>query len=171
MRAGPREVVFNMHFNKQPGPGTALCTNIQAGIRFKEDGEVIRFVTGGNQLRIRGFEIPPGEPSYSASMEYTFDEDVELMSFMPHMHLRGKAALYEITYPDGRHETLLHVPEVRFPTGSTRTSSRTARSFPRARCYGSRSGGTTPRTTRTTRTPRRALRGDCRRTPRCHRAT
>jgi len=114
MRAGPRQVMFNMHFNKQPGPGTGLCTNIQAGIRFKKDGEVIKYVTGGDQLRIRGFEIPAGDPSYSASMEYTFEEDVELMSFMPHMHLRGKAALYEVTYPDGRHETLLHVPNYDF---------------------------------------------------------
>ena len=46
--------------------------------------------------------------------EYTFDEDVELLSFMPHMHLRGKAALYEITYPDGEHEVLLHVPKYDF---------------------------------------------------------
>jgi hypothetical protein len=114
MRAGPREVMFNMHFNKQSGPGTAMCTNIQAGIRFKPDGEVIRYVTGGDGLRIRDFEIPAGESSYSASMEYTFEEDVELMSFMPHMHLRGKAALYEITYPDGQHETLLHVPDYDF---------------------------------------------------------
>jgi hypothetical protein len=114
MRAGPREVNFNMHFNKQPGSGTALCTNIQAGIRFKPEGEVIRYVTGGDNLRIRGFEIPAGASSYSASMEYTFQEDVELRSFMPHMHLRGKAALYEITYPDGRHETLLHVPKYDF---------------------------------------------------------
>jgi mono/diheme cytochrome c family protein len=113
-RAGPREVVFNMHFNKEPGPGTALCTNIQAGIRFKQDGEVIRHVTRGEDLRIRGFSIPPGDPSYSASTEYTFEEDVELMSFMPHMHLRGKAALYEVTYPDGKHETLLHVPKYDF---------------------------------------------------------
>ncbi len=113
-RAGPRQVVFNMHFNKEPGPGTALCTNIEAGIRFKDDGEVIRYVTGGEDLRIRGFEIPAGESSYSASMEYTFEEEVELMSFMPHMHLRGKAALYELTYPDGRHRTLLHVPKYDF---------------------------------------------------------
>jgi mono/diheme cytochrome c family protein len=113
-RAGPRRVMFNMHFNKEPGPGTAMCTNIQAGIRFKQDGEVIRYVTGGDQLRIRGWEIPAGESAYSASMEYTFEEDVELMSFMPHMHLRGKAALYEVEYPDGRHETLLHVPNYDF---------------------------------------------------------
>ena len=113
-RAGPRQVVFNMHFNKGPGPGTALCTNIQAGIRFKKEGEVIRHITQGDELRIRGISIPPGNSSYSASTEYTFEQDVELMSFMPHMHLRGKAALYEITYPDGRHETLLHVPRYDF---------------------------------------------------------
>jgi mono/diheme cytochrome c family protein len=113
-RAGPRQVMFNMHFNKEPGPGTALCTNIQAGIRFKHQGEVIRHITRGEELRIRGISIPAGDPSYSASLEYTFEEDVELKSFMPHMHLRGKAALYEVTYPDGRHETLLHVPKYDF---------------------------------------------------------
>jgi hypothetical protein len=114
MRAGPREVLFRMHFNKEPGPGTALCTNIQAGIRFKQDGEVIRHITSGDNLRIRDWRIPPGASSYSASMEYTFEEDVELLGFMPHMHLRGKAALYEATYPDGSHETLLHVPDYDF---------------------------------------------------------
>jgi len=114
LEAGPRTINFNMHFNKPTGPGTALCTDIQAGIRFKPDGEVIRFVTGGDNLRIRGFKIPAGASSYSASMEYTFEEDVELRSFMPHMHLRGKAALYEITYPDGQHEILLHVPDYDF---------------------------------------------------------
>jgi mono/diheme cytochrome c family protein len=114
MRAGPREVTFNMHFNKEPGPGTALCTNIQAGIRFKPEGEVITHVTDGEDLFIRPIEIPAGASSHSESREYTFEEDVEILSFMPHMHLRGKAAQYEITYPDGRHETLLHVPKYDF---------------------------------------------------------
>jgi hypothetical protein len=113
-RAGPRTLMFNMHFNKEPGPGTALCTNIQAGIRFKPEGEVITHVTDGEDLYIRPILIPAGASSYSASREYTFEEDVEILSFLPHMHLRGKAALYEITYPDGRHETLLHVPRYDF---------------------------------------------------------
>ena len=113
-RAGPREIEFRMHFNKAPGPGTALCTNIQAGITFKEPGEVIRHVTGGDSLLIRDILIPAGAESHAASREYVFEEDVEILRFMPHMHLRGKAALYEITYPDGKHETLLHVPEYEF---------------------------------------------------------
>ncbi len=114
LRAGPREINFNMHYNKTPGPGTAVCSNVKVGITFKEPGEVIKYVTGGNGLFIRPIVIPPGAPSYSASREYTFEEDVEILRFMPHMHLRGKAALYEVTYPDGRHETLLHVPNYAF---------------------------------------------------------
>ncbi|HET9947632.1 MAG TPA: hypothetical protein VFQ22_01780 [Longimicrobiales bacterium] len=114
MRRGPRQVMFNMHFNKEPGPGTALCTNIQAGIRFKPEGEIIRHLVEGEDLYIRPIHIPAGAPSYSASREYVFEEDAEILSFMPHMHLRGAAALYELTYPDGRHRTLLHVPDYDF---------------------------------------------------------
>jgi hypothetical protein len=114
LRAGDRTVTFNMHYNKPPGPGTATCDDTEVGIRFMEDGEVIRYLTGGDNLTIRDFKIPAGHPSYSASMIYEFDRDVYLRSFMPHMHLRGKAALYELTYPDGRHETLLHVPKYDF---------------------------------------------------------
>ncbi|MBM4183166.1 MAG: hypothetical protein FJ207_02960 [Gemmatimonadetes bacterium] len=114
LRAGTRNLIFNMHFNKEPGPGTALCTNIQAGIRFKPEGEVITHVTDGEDLYIRPIQIPAGASSYSASREYAFEDDVEILSFLPHMHLRGKAAQYEITYPDGRHETLLHVPKYDF---------------------------------------------------------
>ncbi|HIF05790.1 MAG TPA: hypothetical protein EYQ64_02235 [Gemmatimonadetes bacterium] len=114
LRAGPRDINFNMHYNKTPGPGTAVCSNVKVGITFKEPGDVIRHVTGGNGLFIRPIAIPAGASSYSASREYVFEEDVEILSFMPHMHLRGKAAQYEITYPDGRHETLLHVPNYAF---------------------------------------------------------
>jgi len=116
LRSGPREIMFNMHYNKEPGPGTGVCSNIKAGITFKKDGDVIHHVTGGDQLWMNpaSLLIPAGDPSYSQSIEYEFEEDVEILSFMPHMHLRGKAALYEITYPDGRHETLLHVPKYEF---------------------------------------------------------
>jgi hypothetical protein len=45
---------------------------------------------------------------------YTFARDVELISYMPHMHLRGKDMKYEALYPDGRRETLLWVPRFQF---------------------------------------------------------
>ena len=33
---------------------------------------------------------------------------------MPHMHLRGKAFRFTVTYPDGREEILLDVPKYDF---------------------------------------------------------
>jgi hypothetical protein len=47
-------------------------------------------------------------------MDYTFEDDMHILSFNPHMHLRGKAARYEITYPNGESEVLLDVPNYDF---------------------------------------------------------
>jgi hypothetical protein len=113
-RAGPRDLLFNMHFNKEAGRGTAVCTNIQAGIRFKPEGEIITHVMTRDDLMISPIWIPAGAPNHSHVREYRFAEDVEILSFFPHMHLRGKAARYAITYPDGRYETLLDVPRYDF---------------------------------------------------------
>jgi hypothetical protein len=40
--------------------------------------------------------------------------DAKLMSFMPHMHVRGKAFRYELKRPDGTIERLLDVPRYDF---------------------------------------------------------
>ena len=40
----------------------------------------------------------------------TFDDDTSIFAYMPHMHLRGKAAKYVAYYPDGSDELLLDVP-------------------------------------------------------------
>lgn len=39
-----------------------------------------------------------------------FRSDARLVSLRPHMHLRGKSWTYEVTFPDGRSEVLLSVP-------------------------------------------------------------
>lgn len=114
LEKGPRVIYFDMHYHKQAGPGTALYDQTEVGIRFLDPGEVVRYVTGGDWLGIMDFEVPAGAPAYSASREYTFDRDVYIINFTPHMHLRGKAAQYELAYPDGRHEVLLHVPKYDF---------------------------------------------------------
>jgi mono/diheme cytochrome c family protein len=114
MQKGTRKIEFDMHYHKDAGPGTAAYDQTQVGIRFMEPGEVVRYRTSSEMLGIMDFVIPPGESSYSASREYRFDRDVYIAGFTPHMHLRGKAALYELVYPDGRHEQLLHVPKYDF---------------------------------------------------------
>jgi len=44
----------------------------------------------------------------------TLGQDVTLWSMLPHTHVRGKRWSYEITYPDGRKDTILSVPKYDF---------------------------------------------------------
>lgn len=51
--------------------------------------------------------IPAGERNWETKGEITFNQDVELAWFMPHMHLRGKDMTFKLIYPDGKQETVL----------------------------------------------------------------
>jgi hypothetical protein len=62
-----------------------------------------------------GFAIPPYEGNYkSPPADAEFGADVWLVQMMPHMHLRGKTMTYELTFPDGRKQTVLNVPKYDF---------------------------------------------------------
>jgi peroxiredoxin/mono/diheme cytochrome c family protein len=67
-----------------------------------------------NVLANIGLRVPPRAARHVEELEYVFTEDVELLTFMPHMHLRGVSARYVVTYLDGRKETLLSVPDYDF---------------------------------------------------------
>jgi hypothetical protein len=60
------------------------------------------------------FRIPPGAANQRGEMTFTFPKDGLVLSFMPHMHLRGTSAKYVARYPDGKSETLLYVPDYDF---------------------------------------------------------
>jgi hypothetical protein len=45
---------------------------------------------------------------------YMVDQDINVVSFFPHMHLRGTDMRMTATFPDGRQEALLNVPEYDF---------------------------------------------------------
>ena len=60
------------------------------------------------------FAIPPGASNHEVKAYYEFEEDTEIVSFSPHMHVRGKDFLYRAIYPDGRSEILLSVPKYDF---------------------------------------------------------
>jgi len=51
--------------------------------------------------------IPAGAANYETTGELTFNQDAELVWFMPHMHLRGKDMTFRLVYPDGREQTVL----------------------------------------------------------------
>lgn len=114
LKAGT-EVTWQMHYHKEPGPGSEVCdTGTLVAIKFYEPGEVIEHVMEGAPLAVRGFRIPPGDPNYSDTAEYTFEEDAYITAFNPHMHLRGKAAKIVATFPDGEQRVLLDVPKYDF---------------------------------------------------------
>ena len=82
------------------------------GLKIRKDKPTYRAVSGSaTQFKL---DIPPGDPSYETKATYTFREDTTLLDLTPHMHLRGKAFKYVLTYPDGRSEVLLDVPHYDF---------------------------------------------------------
>ena len=60
------------------------------------------------------FRIPAGDSNHQVTECHTFQNDMYITSLTPHMHLRGKSMRIAVTYPDGRKETLLNVPDYNF---------------------------------------------------------
>jgi hypothetical protein len=52
--------------------------------------------------------IPAGESNWETTGELTFNQDAELVWFMPHMHLRGKDMSFKLIDPAGHEETVLN---------------------------------------------------------------
>ena len=59
------------------------------------------------------FAIPPGADNHEVVAQRTLPFDMNLMSFFPHMHVRGKAFRYEVTDASGT-KVLLDVPKYDF---------------------------------------------------------
>ena len=103
-----------MHYHKEPGPGTGVWDRSSVALKFyPEDAEPEHPIRMA-MLMNDDFAIPAGDPNYTATAEEVFDTEIEIVSFTPHMHLRGKSAFYEAAYPDGTTESLLGVPQYDF---------------------------------------------------------
>lgn len=109
-----QNVEFQMHYHKEPGAGTGLWDQTEIGIKFYPVGYEPKFKFHGDSMGNFSFNIPAGDSNYSAQSEFTFPDDARLVSFMPHMHLRGKAVEIKAFYPDGTSEMVLDVPKYDF---------------------------------------------------------
>ena len=58
--------------------------------------------------------IPPFADNYTVMGVTPVTEAITIYGFTPHMHLRGKDMAWFVTYPDGRQETLLSIPNYNF---------------------------------------------------------
>ena len=58
--------------------------------------------------------IPPGDPNWTVTGVGAFENDAIIQSLFVHAHVRGKDFTWLLTYPDGREEVLLRVPNYNF---------------------------------------------------------
>ncbi len=102
--AGTR-IVFQMHYTPN---GTAMSDRSEMGVIYAKEPpqhEVKTFGLANTRIRIKA-----GEADHQEVKTMDLDQDMTLTALMPHMHLRGKSFKYELIHPDGREETLLHLP-------------------------------------------------------------
>ena len=98
------DLVFQMHYTTN---GEAATDQTAIGLVTTEEPPARRILT--IQLTNDKFIIPPGVDDYRVEVHGTLPNDALLLSFFPHMHLRGKRFEYNIVHKDGTVETLLRV--------------------------------------------------------------
>ncbi len=104
------KLLFQLHYTANGAEQKDLSS---VGLVYADPATVTREVR--TDMAIDGaFEVPPGADNYPVHAWRRFSTDSLIVSFMPHMHLRGKAFRYELKYPDGTVETLLDIPRYDF---------------------------------------------------------
>ena len=89
------DLVFQMHYTTN---GHAAVDITSVGLIFAKQSPAKRVLT--LQLTNDHFVIPPGAPDYRVEARGTLPNDATLLSFFPHMHLRGKRFEYNIIHRD-----------------------------------------------------------------------
>lgn len=105
------ELVFQVHYTPN---GTATEDLSKLGLLFADEQSVTHEVITTSAVNLR-FSIPPGAANHAVTA--TLPEKLpacELLSFSPHMHVRGKSFKYTIMYPDRRREVVLDIPHYDF---------------------------------------------------------
>ncbi|HTS11062.1 MAG TPA: hypothetical protein VMH00_02995 [Candidatus Limnocylindrales bacterium] len=98
------DLVFQMHYISRGHPATDQTS---VGLIFAKQPPKQRVMT--LQLTNDKFVIPPGVDDFRVEVHGTLPNDATLLSFFPHMHLRGKAFEYNIIGAQGKVDTLLRV--------------------------------------------------------------
>jgi hypothetical protein len=100
------DLVFQVHYTTK---GHAATDRTSLGIVFARRQPEKRVLTLQLANENDAIPIPPNRDNYRVAVHGTIPNDALLLSFFPHMHLRGKRFEYNIVRPDGTRETLLRV--------------------------------------------------------------
>ena len=98
------DLVFQMHYTSL---GRPAMDRTEIGMVFAKQRPTRRVLT--LQLTNSSFVIPPGVDDERVEVHGSLPNDALLLSFFPHMHLRGKAFEYNILRSDGSIQPLLRV--------------------------------------------------------------
>jgi hypothetical protein len=101
---------FQIHYSRTTGETETDVTSVALIFAPQPPKQIARRIDLSNNM----FRIPAGDPNHLVTECHTFHNDIYVTSLTPHMHYRGKSMRIEATYPDGRKETLLLVPEYNF---------------------------------------------------------
>jgi peroxiredoxin len=98
-------LVFQLHYTPT---GTEETDRSSVGLIFAKKPPPSEART--RSIAARGLSIPAGAPDHKVTSTTTFRQEIQLLSLLPHMHLRGKSFEYRAVFPDGQEQVLLRVP-------------------------------------------------------------
>ncbi|TWU58187.1 redoxin family protein [Rubripirellula reticaptiva] len=105
------ELVFQVHYTPTGYPQT---DHSQLGILLADPNEITHEIVTTSAINA-SFRIPPGESDHSVTaVGPPFPENATLLSFSPHMHVRGKSYRYELQDLAGKREPILDIPAYDF---------------------------------------------------------
>jgi mono/diheme cytochrome c family protein len=106
------------------GPVTHEVLNLQAGDPVPGSGGKGLYFAQGKEITYESDDttgkrgktppIPPYTESFKMMGITPVNEPITLYALTPHMHLRGRSMKWWVTYPDGREEMILNVPNYDF---------------------------------------------------------
>ncbi|RYD38218.1 MAG: hypothetical protein EOP86_01455, partial [Verrucomicrobiaceae bacterium] len=106
--AGSR-IVFQLHYTPN---GTEAVDTTRLGLKFSP--EPPKFEVHVAAVKDHRFSIPPGADNHEVKAVLPIPFESRVLSFMPHMHMRGKSFKYELVTTDGARRDLLNVPAYDF---------------------------------------------------------
>jgi hypothetical protein len=100
------DLIFQMHYTTN---GHVASDQTRLGVVFAKEKPNERVLTLQLANENDKIPIPPNTDNYRVEVHGTLPNDATLLSFFPHMHLRGKRFEYDLVHADGSRETLLRV--------------------------------------------------------------
>jgi len=111
MYAGSK-FLFQMHYHKEPGPGTEAWDRSSVGIKFADKPVKRLHITPVGDPR--KLYVPANTKDVYITSDDVVPRDVTIIALLPHMHLRGSYAKYTAFLPDGTQKDFLEVPKYDF---------------------------------------------------------